>query len=85
MSGPGWRHAARAVFAKEIVDALRDRRTLLVVLLSSVLLGPLVLVALSGLVATLEARRDLCTTKLAWASGIVVATKLPDTKGREEA
>jgi len=58
MSGPGWGRAARVVFAKEIVDALRDRRTLLVVLLSSVLLGPLVLVALSGLVASLEARAE---------------------------
>jgi sodium transport system permease protein len=50
--------AARTVYAKEIVDALRDRRTLLVVLLSSVLLGPLVLIALSGLVANLEARAE---------------------------
>jgi sodium transport system permease protein len=42
------------VFSKEIVDALRDRRTLLMVLISSVLLGPLALVAVSSLVATLE-------------------------------
>lgn len=49
---------AKAVYAKEVVDALRDRRTLLVVLLSSVLLGPLVLIALSGLVASLEARAE---------------------------
>jgi sodium transport system permease protein len=48
------RHA-RAVFRKELIDALRDRRTLLIVLLSSVLLGPLLLVALSSLFATLEA------------------------------
>ncbi len=46
------------VFAKEMVDALRDRRTLVVVLLSSVLLGPLVLIALSGLVASFEARAE---------------------------
>ena len=50
--------SARTVFAKEIVDALRDRRTLLVVLLSSVLMGPLVLIALSGLIATFEARAE---------------------------
>jgi sodium transport system permease protein len=50
--------AARTVFGKEIVDALRDRRTLMVVLLSSVLLGPLVLIALSGLIATFEARAE---------------------------
>jgi sodium transport system permease protein len=49
---------ALTVFAKEIVDALRDRRTLLVVLLSSVLMGPLVLVALSGLIATFESRAE---------------------------
>ncbi|MFZ2652164.1 MAG: ABC transporter permease [Burkholderiaceae bacterium] len=50
--------AAKAVYVKEVVDALRDRRTLLVVLLSSVLLGPLVLIALSGLVASFEARSE---------------------------
>ena len=50
---PAW-----TVFAKEWVDALRDRRTLAVVLLSSVLMGPLVLVALSGLVASFESRAE---------------------------
>ena len=50
---PAW-----TVFAKELVDALRDRRTLAVVLLSSVLMGPLVLVALSGLVASFESRAE---------------------------
>ena len=62
-----WR-AAWAVYRKEIVDALRDRRTLLVVLMSSVLLGPLVLVALSSLVANLEAqaeRREVLAVGLA--------------------
>ena len=49
---------AATVYAKEMVDALRDRRTLVVVLLSSVLLGPLVLIALSGLVASFEARAE---------------------------
>ena len=50
--------SAGAVYAKEMIDALRDRRTLLVVLASSVLLGPLVLIALSGLVASFEARAE---------------------------
>lgn len=50
--------SAWSVFAKEIVDALRDRRTLMTVLLSSVLMGPLVLVLLSGLVASLEERAE---------------------------
>ncbi len=46
------------VYVKEITDALRDRRTLLMVLISSVLLGPLVLVAISALVASFEARAE---------------------------
>ena len=47
--------AAWAVYRKEVVDALRDRRTLMVVLFSSVLMGPLLLVALSVLLASFEA------------------------------
>ena len=50
--------AVFTVFRKEISDALRDRRTLLTVLASSVLLGPLVLVAISALVASLESRAE---------------------------
>ena len=50
--------AAWQVFRKELLDALRDRRTLLMVVLTSVALGPLLLVALSALVADLEARAD---------------------------
>ena len=50
--------AAVTVLRKELTDALRDRRTLLTVLLSSVLMGPLILVAISGLVASLEARAE---------------------------
>ena len=46
------------VFRKEIIDALRDRRTLLVVLASSVLMGPLVLIALSAFIATFDARAE---------------------------
>ncbi len=49
---------AFTVFRKEIVDALRDRRTLMVVLMSSVLLGPLVLVALSAFIASFEERAE---------------------------
>lgn len=48
-----WRLAA-IVFAKELRDALRDRRTLLAVVLSSVAVGPLMLVLLSTLVGTEE-------------------------------
>jgi len=53
----GWR-TALTVFRKEIVDALRDRRTLAVVLASSVLVGPLVLVAISFFLAGFEARAE---------------------------
>ena len=50
--------AAWVVFCKELTDALRDRRTLLVVLASSVALGPLVLVLLSQLAAGAERRAE---------------------------
>ncbi len=46
------------VLRKEMIDALRDRRTMLVVLLSAVLMGPLVLIALSALIAGYEARAE---------------------------
>jgi sodium transport system permease protein len=51
-------HAAWVTFRKEVVDALRDRRTLAMVFVSSVLLGPLVLIALSGLIASFEAQAE---------------------------
>lgn len=47
-----------AVYRKEVVDALRDRRTLLMVLLSSVAIGPLALVLISSLVASFEQRAE---------------------------
>ena len=46
------------VFRKELLDALRDRRTLFMVLLSSVAIGPLVMIALSALVAGIEKRAE---------------------------
>ena len=46
------------VFAKELSDALRDRRTLLRLLIPAVLMGPLLLMALSGLIASLEERAE---------------------------
>jgi len=49
----------KVVFLKEVVDALRDRRTLLRLLIPSVLMGPLLLLALSGLIASLEERAEL--------------------------
>jgi sodium transport system permease protein len=53
MTSPAW-----TVYCKELVDALRDRRTLLVVLLSSVAIGPLVLMLVSSLVANFEKRAE---------------------------
>jgi sodium transport system permease protein len=49
---------AFTVFRKELVDALRDRRTLLMVLLSSVAIGPLVLVLISTLISGIERRAE---------------------------
>ena len=50
--------AAWTVWRKELRDALRDRRTLLTIVLSSVAMGPLVLVLLSTLVAGIEERAE---------------------------
>jgi len=50
--------AAWTVLRKELLDALRDRRTLLTIVLSSVAVGPLVLVLLSTLVAGMEERAE---------------------------
>jgi sodium transport system permease protein len=50
--------AAWIVYLKELLDALRDRRTLTMVLLSSVAIGPLVLVLISTLVAGIERRAE---------------------------
>ena len=44
------------VFLKELRDALRDRRTLVMVMLSAVVMGPLLLVVLSTVVADIEER-----------------------------
>ncbi len=51
-------NSAWVVFIKELRDALRDRRTLMAVVLSSVLMGPLVLFALSALIASSEQRAE---------------------------
>lgn len=64
---------AWVVFRKELADALRDRRTLLVVLLSSVAMGPLVLVLLSTLVADAERRAG---AREVWVAGIEHAPAL---------
>jgi sodium transport system permease protein len=52
-----WKHF-RIVFSKEVVDALRDRRTLLRLLIPAVFMGPVMLMALSGLIASLEEQAE---------------------------
>ena len=52
------RSAAWVVFLKELVDATRDRRTLARILIPAILMGPLMLLALSGLLASFEERAD---------------------------
>jgi sodium transport system permease protein len=49
---------AWTVYLKELIDALRDRRTLATVLLSSVAVGPLVLFLVSTLVGGIEKRSE---------------------------
>lgn len=51
-------NGAWIVYLKELVDALRDRRTLATVLLSSVAVGPLVLFLVSTLVGGIEKRAE---------------------------
>src|ERR1700712_1368879 len=55
MSSP---RAMWTVFVKELKDALRDRRTLMVVLFTSVAMGPLMLMLLSSLVGKYEKRAE---------------------------
>ena len=64
---------ALAVYRKEMLDALRDRRTMLVVLVTGVLMGPLILIALSGLIASLETRAE---QREVYVSGLADAPSL---------
>ncbi len=61
------------VFVKELTDALRDRRTLLMVVLSSVAIGPVILVALSALIAGMEQRAE---AREVYAEGMAQAPTL---------
>lgn len=47
-----------AVFQKELIDALRDQRTMMVVLISSVFTGPVLLLVLSNVISSLEAKAE---------------------------
>jgi len=58
---------ALTVFAKEIRDALRDRRTALMILVASVVTGPLTLVLVAQFVSGLEERASTLKVRLAGA------------------
>ena len=49
---PGTARAALTVFFKEVIDALRDRRTLFLTLFGSVISGPLILLLLFKLISS---------------------------------
>ena len=66
--------AAAVVFRKELEDALRDRRTWIVVLVSSMLAGPVSLLLLVEFVSSAEesaARREVIVANLAAAPALV--------------
>ena len=65
---------ALVVFAKELKDALRDRRTWLVVLISSLVAGPVSLLLIAGIVSSAEesaARREVVIANAAKAPTLV--------------
>jgi sodium transport system permease protein len=67
-------NAAWIVFRKELVDALRDRRTWFVVLLSSLLAGPASLLLIASFVSSAEesaARREVIVANAAAAPALV--------------
>lgn len=56
-SRTSWRQFC-VVLGKEVVDALRDRRTLLRMMMPALLMGPLVLFMISNLISSLEERAE---------------------------
>ena len=70
----------QVVFIKELRDAMRDRRTLVTVLVSAVLMGPLVLLAISGLVASLESQAE---QREVWMAGSTHAPTLTNFLERQ--
>lgn len=80
MARTGALRGAWAVFRKEWFDALRDRRTLMTVLISAVLMGPLALIALSSLVSSLEQAGERRTV---WVRGLEHAPGLANHLARQ--
>jgi sodium transport system permease protein len=60
-------HAAAVVYAKEIRDALRDRRTALMILVTSIVIGPLTLILLAQFVAGLEEKASTLKVRISGA------------------
>ncbi len=50
---------ARLVFAKELTDAIRDRRTLITIVVSALLMGPLTMVLLANFLASMEEKSTM--------------------------
>jgi sodium transport system permease protein len=73
-------NTAVAVFKKELIDALRDRKTLMAVLLSAVLIGPIVLVILSSIISDIESRAE---KREIYAAGIEHAPTLANYIARQ--
>lgn len=61
------------VFRKEMVDAFRDRKTLMMILLTAVLIGPLMLIALSAIVGQQEEKSE---RREVWVAGLERAPEL---------
>ena len=61
------------VFRKEMVDAFRDRKTLMMILLTAVLIGPLMLIALSAIVGQQEEKSE---RREVWVAGLDRAPEL---------
>lgn len=57
MSTGFWRNF-QVVAVKEVIDALRDRRTLLRLMVPAIMMGPLILLGLSALLASFEDRAE---------------------------
>lgn len=66
-------NAAWIVFRKELLDAFRDRKTLTMILFSTVLIGPIMLVALSTIVSKQEEKSE---KREVWVAGIERAPEL---------
>lgn len=61
------------VFRKEMVDAFRDRKTLMMILLTAVLIGPLMLIALSVIIGQQEEKSE---RREVWVAGLERAPEL---------